>query len=509
MNELPEGWITVPISDVTQDVVSVAPENEPERTWGYVDISAIDNTRFQVVQSAVRRFSGREAPSRARRPIEPHDVLFSNVRTYLRNIALVPEALDAQLCSTGFTVLRTTAAMDPRFLFRYVLTEDFVESVSELQTGTHYPATSDRAVRARAIPLPPLAEQQRIVAKIEELLAQVNSAREHLDRVPAILKRFRQSVLAAACSGRLTEGWRQQHQDVEPASVLLERIWADRRKRMANDGAKKPKSGTMGNKPEVTAALQEFSDLPERWEWAIWNDLADWITYGFTRPMPHVESGIPIVTAKNVVGGAIDFSSVDFTTEAAFEALSAKDIPMRGEILLTKDGSIGRAAVVSDGQRFCINQSVAVIRFGGLSADPGYLTRVIESKFTQDRIEEESKGSAIRHISITTFGTLPVPLPPLEEQQEIARRVDALFRLAERVEQQVVRAASQAERLTQSILAKAFRGELVPTEAELAAKDGREYEPASVLLERIRREHDTGAERVARPPKRRRAAVTQ
>ena len=169
-----------------------------------------------------------------------------------------------------------------------------------------------------------------------------------------------------------------------------------------------------------------------------------------------------------------------------------KDKPRRGEILITKDGAIrGRAALVETDEPFCISQAVAVVRFGGLTADPPYLLRVIQSRFTQNLIEAESSGTAIPHISITHFGRFPVPLPPLAEQQEIVRRVEKLFAFADQIEARLTQAQTHIDRLTQSLLRKAFRGELVPTEHALAAQQARDYEPAAELLERIRGQRDT------------------
>jgi type I restriction enzyme, S subunit len=154
MRELPIGWTWVSISDITEKVTNVKPEDYPDKEFGYVDISSICNSTYRITE--VKRFKGTDAPSRARRPIRPNDILFSNVRTYLRNIAIVPPATEAEICSTGFTVLRPKAGVDPHFLFRYVLTNDFIDRVTPQQTGTHYPATSDRVVMSELIPLPPL-----------------------------------------------------------------------------------------------------------------------------------------------------------------------------------------------------------------------------------------------------------------------------------------------------------------------------------------------------------------
>src|SRR5207245_3192120 len=112
---LSEGWAWVTLQEVTDDVPNVNPDSAPDRDFGYIDISSICNETYRIIDP--KRFKGRDAPSRARRPIQAGDVLFSNVRTYLRNVALVPSNLGAQLCSTGFTVLRANSAIDPRLLF--------------------------------------------------------------------------------------------------------------------------------------------------------------------------------------------------------------------------------------------------------------------------------------------------------------------------------------------------------------------------------------------------------
>ena len=196
--------------------------------------------------------------------------------------------------------------------------------------------------------------------------------------------------------------------------------------------------------------------------------------------MPHVPNGIPIITAKNIHDRKIDFSNIDYTTTGAFAELSDKDRPRQGEILLTKDGSIGRPAIVLTDEQFCINQSVAVLRFGGSTAFVPYLLNVVDAPLTQDLIEEGAKGTAIRHISITTFGTFPVPLPPLEEQEEIVRRVETLFKLADKIEERV-KTANRKSRKTHAGDPSKKRSEesLSPTEAELARRENRTYEPAS------------------------------
>lgn len=457
----------VRISDVIVPVPNAKPEDQPSRIFGYVDISAIDNSRHEIVQP--KQFKGRDAPSRARRPIQPDDVLFSNVRTYLRNIALVPEDLWAQLCSTGFTVLRVGPAIDPRFLFRYVLTDDFIDRVTPQQTGTHYPATSDKVVLAEWVPLPPLAEQKRIVAKVEELLAAVNAARERLARMPAILKRFHQSVLGAACSGGLTEEWRARI-TVRDTPRTSERT---------RPGPSRP--------AQMEAAEEEAAAIPDSWSLVAFGDLVLHSLYGprFSEG-DYRSDGVPTIRTTDITfDGRIVLNS---PPRVSIDARSLDRLGLRhGDLLVTRTGAtIGKCALYHDRVgpglpsayliRFRLKQDLLVPQFALLS---------FLSPDGQRDLAGGSTATAQPNVNAKAVARVAFPLPPLDEQREIVRCVETLFRLADAIEKRVAAATVRADKLTQAILAKAFCGELVPTEAELARREGRDYEPAQVLLERI------------------------
>jgi type I restriction enzyme S subunit len=448
------------MSDVTADVPSEDPARDPDRVFAYIDISAIDNRRFAITSDEVKEFRGRDAPSRARRPVRPADVLYSNIRTYLRNIALVEAGVPADLCSTGFTVLRSNGVIEPEYLFRWVLTEEFLELISPHETGTHYPATSDRAVRALPIRVPPLAEQRRIVEKVEALLAQVNAARARLAKVPTILKRFRQSILSAACSGRLSAGW-----DVD----------------------------TVAN-----ASIQE-EEIPEGWQWRELETLAlpesSAICAGpfgtIFKAHDFRDEGVPIIFLRHVAPGEYRTAKPGFMDRKKWEDIFRPYSVWGGELLVAKLGDppgccaiypkgIGPAMVTPDVIKMSVDER---------GACPQYLMYYLNSEPARQRAFGVAYGATRPRMNLDIFRALRVPLPPLPEQHHIVRRVDALFKLADAIEARVAAATARAEKITQAILAKAFRGELVPTEAELARQEGRDYEPASVLLARIRATH--------------------
>ncbi len=151
---------------------------------------------------------------------------------------------------------------------------------------------------------------------------------------------------------------------------------------------------------------------------------------------------------------------------------------------------MGRCAVVSASEEgWLCGTGSALLRLKK-TVVPHFVQMFISSPEGRAYLSEGSVGSTMENLNQKLFATMPLSLPPAEEQEEVVRRVGRLFELANVVENRVVGARSQGDKLTQSILAKAFRGELVPTEAELARREGREYEPASVLLERIKAERE-------------------
>jgi type I restriction enzyme, S subunit len=198
-HDLPQGWEWATIGEITETIDKVDPSIWPDKEFIYLDISSIDNTVYRVVEP--KSYLGQEAPSRARQLVQGSDVLFSTVRTYLKNIALVPDAYDGQIASTGFSVLRGRAGISSRYLFHFCLTDEFLTAMAELQRGTSYPAVRDSDVREHLIPLPPLAEQHRIVAAIEQQLTRLDAGVASLRAAQARLRHYKAAVLKARLRG--------------------------------------------------------------------------------------------------------------------------------------------------------------------------------------------------------------------------------------------------------------------------------------------------------------------
>ena len=198
---LPDGWVWTTIGGITEPVEKVKPRDHPDEHFTYLDISSIDNKSNRVAEP--KFYYGAEAPSRARQMVQANDVLFSTVRTYLKNIALVPEAYDGQIASTGFSILRGEPGISSKYLFYYALTDRFVSELGKLQRGTSYPAVRDGDVRAQPIPLAPLPEQRRIVAELDALQAEVDALKHLQAETAEELDALLPSVLDRAFRGEL------------------------------------------------------------------------------------------------------------------------------------------------------------------------------------------------------------------------------------------------------------------------------------------------------------------
>ena len=376
--------------------------------------------------------------------------------------------------------------------------------LSKTGTGSTFTAINKKDLEQIEINIPPLAEQKRIVAKVEELLGHVNAARGRLSKVPALLKRFRQAVLANACAGKLTEDWRENNQNIESVGVLYERINQRRQKeyeavcRKAKKNKKRPPREPVYLK-EYVADDDSLPDIPEEWNWSkvcylgLYGDEA--VKTGpfgaILKSREFVSEGVPIIAVGNVQWGYFDLEGarVDHVTEEKAEELSSY-LVRTGDVLFTRSGSIGRSMVVpniADG--WLMSYHLLRVRADQNLINPEYLYFVFSGcEASKEYIAESIVGTTRPGFNTKILENLPVPLPPLEEQKEIVRRVEELFKWADAIEKRLAAATRRAEKLTQSILAKAFRGELVPTEADLARIENRSYEPASELLNRIQSE---------------------
>lgn len=476
-NRLPEGWAPAIFRDVCGINPSKPPADAlaPAAPVSFVPMAAVDADSGAITHVQSRPFS---EVRKGYTSFRDGDVILAKITPCMENgKAAIARGLQNRLGfgSTEFHVLRPSGAVLPEYVYYFVRQESFRKVAEEHMTGSvGQRRVPTEFLQDAEIPLPPVPEQKRIVAKVGALLASVNSTRERLARVPQILKRFRQSVLAAACSGRLTEDRREGHSGGESAFCLLERIRGirTRAESVRRNKTLRAREEDAGNTDEPAPPI------PETWALCKIEEIAD-VRLGGTpsRKEPSYWGGEIRWVSSGEVANCRIAETAESVTSLGLASSNAKVYP-RGSVLIAMIGegkTRGQSAILDI--EACTNQNVAGLIFEKGTVDPEYVWRWALSKYEENRAG--GRGGNQPALNGAKVRALSLPLPPPAEQREIVRRVEALFKLADSIEKRVGAAAASAEKLTQAILAKAFRGELVPTEAELARREGRGYESAS------------------------------
>ena len=429
--------------------------------------------------------------------------MFSTVRTYLKNIACIESKFNNQIASTGFCVIRPKHdAILNKFCFYLCLSNDFLQKLNELQTGSSYPAVRDKDIFNQTIRLPPLAEQHRIVAKIEELFSELDNGVAQLRQVQAQLRSYRQSVLKHAFEGKLTEVWRQQHDQLPDAQELLTAIQQERHTRHQQalkdwqqsviQWAEAGKPGKKPTKPKASKELPPLTDeeveklpiLPEGWMWASTAQIGE-VSGGLTKnsKRDRLPDKIPYLRVANVYANKLvleEVSEIGITEPEVQRVLLKK-----GDLLIVEgNGSIdqiGRVAVWNDAIRPCAHQNHLIkVR---LSADINekYALYFLLSREGRENIKRvASSTSGLHTLSLSKVENLLIPLCSTKEQHQIVQGIESRLSVAEHLEKTVADSLRQAEVLRQSILQKAFTGQLIPQDPN--------DEPAAELLQRIQQE---------------------
>ncbi len=486
--ELPEGWCSETIADFIGgeglfsdgDWVETR-DQDPKGDVRLIQLADIGDGTFK--NKSNRFLTSTKATELGCTFLLPGDVLIARLPEPVGRACIFSG--DPKKCVTAVDVCIVrpgSSGCDSHWIMHTVNAPQGRVQFQRFEKGTTRPRISRRNLASVFLPVPPLAEQKRIVAKVEQLLASVNAARERLALVPTILKRFHQAVLAAACSGRLTADWREANPNMEPVSKLVELVRQEQEQ-------KRRKAKWLAPDPDL-AVLEGVSALPESWSWIPASLLYLDARYGTSvKCEREMTGGIPVLRVPNIARGLVDLTDLKFThlskTEMSALALHEGDI-----VVCRTNGSldlVGKAAAVpAFPQPYAFASYLIRLRLNQSVVLPQYFHYLISSPLGRDQIEEKARTTAGQfNLNLEILGRLAVALPPLEEQREIIRRTEALFRLAQTIEKRVAAGTTRADKLTQSILAKAFRGELVPTEAELARREGRDYEPASALLARV------------------------
>ncbi len=378
----------------------------------------------------------------------------------------------------GVKVLRPRGVIDPQFAFHSLRTV----ALPDRGYARHY-----KFLTATSIPLPPLNEQRRIVAKLDALQERSRRARASLDAVPALLDKLRQSILAAAFRGDLTRDFREQHKDLEPASKLLQRIRTERRKKWEEaELAKLKAKGKAPTDDKWKAKYKEpdpvdptgLPTLPDGWCWASVEELTTHIVDCLHRTPDYVSAGFPAIRTADVVPGRLLLEQARRVSRIQYAEQVSRLVPEEGDVLYTREGErFGLAALVPPNVQLCMSQRMMQFRVVPLM-EPAYFMWSLNSPVCYAQAVADVGGSTSPHVNISAIRCFAIPLAPQCEQQVLAKCIETIWSNTEQVALEHLSLSNGITTLDRAILAKAFRGELVP-------QDPRD-EPADELLARVR-----------------------
>lgn len=480
---LPQGWAQTTLGQVTEvnprvDLTAV-PEDTPV---SFVRMAAVEEESGRVDVSQVRPLS---EVRRGYTVFQDGDVLFAKITPCMENgkSAVVRElSFGIGFGSTEFHVLRPREGVDA-YLLRYFLAQkSYRDAARSSMTGTAGQLRVPAAyLSSTPFPLPPLAEQRRIVAAIEEQFTRLDAGVAAVKRAQATLKRYRAAVLKAAVEGKLTASWRLQHPDVQPASELLADILAERRARWEADLRAKGKDPAKAKYDEPQSPkTEELPELPQGWVWATLDQVSLLQRGRFSiRPRndPRYYGGaFPFLQIGDLPQDGGEIRGYRQTLNDAGYQVS-REFPA-GTVLISIAASIGATGILTFAA--CFPDSI-------VGATCALLTtaRYVEMLLRVNRHELQANAYASGgqpNISLPVLASVLVPFPPVDEQEQVVAEVEQRLSVVSALEATIAANLKRAERLRQAILERAFTGRLVPQNPA--------DEPASALLERVWQERE-------------------
>jgi type I restriction enzyme S subunit len=474
---LPEGWTETPLLDLLTSLesgkrprggVRGISEGVPSLGGEHLDAhGGFDFTNIKYVP-------GNFASSMKRGHLQKGDVLIVKDGATTGKVALVGESFpfDEAVANEHLFVCRPARGASPNFLATFLRSPDGQRRVLNHFQGSAQGGINQTFATGTVVPVPPLVEQRRIAERIDEIEGRSTSIDTHLQVARTGLDRLRGATLAAACSGRLTEDWREQHPDGESVEGTLA------------DAASLGKKTKRNSESPVKLALPE---LPNNYLVATVGEIATHMEYGTSKRCDVLaDAGIPILRMGNIQAGRLDISDLRYRRiDGEIEGLLLQD----GDLLFNRTNSpelVGKSAVFHASEQMSFASYLIRVRFAPDVVNPDFANYWLNSSYGREWARlAKTDGVSQSNINGTKLSLMPIPLPPLNEQVEIVRRATAVLETADRLADQIERTDDALDRLSRAVLAKAFRGELVPTEAELAAEEGRNYETAEELLARV------------------------
>ncbi|ERM81197.1 hypothetical protein P872_20385 [Rhodonellum psychrophilum GCM71 = DSM 17998] len=463
--KLPKGWKNCVVGDLFSFVGGGTPSKSNLNYWnGAVPWASIkDISRVDVIKSTIDSISEEGLANSASNLASKGDLIIGT-RMSVGKVVIteIETAINQDL-----KILRSE--LPNKFSFYWF--SHLRKELEELSSGTTVKGIRLENLRSLSFPLPPFPEQQRIVAKLDAIFGHLDVLREKLDRIPVLLKNFRQQVLTQAVTGKLTKEWRETNYVTLDFSIIEGKEIISVKKNLYNN-----QTANFLEKLEESLSLDlngvffsndwctikpEFISSPEKYSIGIG-------PFGSNLKVSDYKTeGYPLIFVRNVIANKFDGLDPKFVDEEKFNELLPHTIKP-GDLLITKMGTPpGDCKLYPENAKDgIITSDILKVRIWKKYFIPKFYEYVISSKIVRTQIEEITKGVAHQKISLKRFKDIDLPFPTRIEQEEIVKRVDSLFELADRIESQYQSLKAKIDQLPQAVLNKAFRGELVGQEVK-------------------------------------------
>ena len=415
--DIPEGWMWVSLTDCGCFISGYTPKLTELASIGnipYFKVSDMNTFGNEIYLKTSKSFV-----------IRPSKVFFKGTIVYPKNGGAVFTNKKRILAQDSVVDLNTGGYYPflPSILaysYYFFLNIDF----RQCYKGTALPTIDMDILRKKWFPLPPLAEQKRIVAKIEELLPLVDRYEQAWTKLENFNRCFpedmKKSILKQAIQGKLVE----QRPEEGTAQELYAQIQAEKQRLIKEGKIKKEKP-----LPEITEEEKPF-EIPEGWMWVRLGEICKSISDGDHQPPPQVPEGVPFLVISNVSAGRIDFSSTRYVPQDYFNALSNDRIAQKGDILFTVTGSYGIPIKVESDEKFCFQRHIALLK---LMLDWDYIFCILKSPTIKSQCDAVATGTAQKTVGLKALRNLLIPLPPPAEQKRIVERLEELLAMCERL----------------------------------------------------------------------------
>ena len=469
MAELPQNWIEIKLKHLIKFVIG--------GDWGTEKPSISNSERVAVIRGTDYKYwnkiRAKEAAIRyvkksslEKRQLNIGDIVLEisgggPTQPVARTIVIDKYAIESNkcnlICSNFFRKISLKPSINPAYLNFYCQYAHKIGLFNDFQTQT----TNLRNLNFNDfinnvfIPIPPENEQFKIINKLDKIISKIDDVNARLDNIPTALKRARQSILNQAITGELTKDWRKKNLDIIPASIMIEQF-----KQLLIESSSKNERDNINNIFSYKENYFSF-DIPHTWTFSILEKLCKSFKYG-TSTKSESSGLVPVLRMGNIQKGEIDWNDLVYTSDS-------KEIEKykleKNDVLFNRTNSpelVGKTAIYR-GERAAIYAGYLIKIENYKILNSEYLNYALNSTFAKEwKLDVKTDGVSQSNINAQKLAKFEVPLPPLEEQAEIVRRVKLAFEKLDKIELRYQKAKEYSDKLTQSILNKAFRGELVP-----------------------------------------------